>query len=155
MRKLAFCLLFARGCGIVLLMNFERRYWLRNCYKDKENKKDGNYFSGLPSPGAAAALCVMVFFAANCKIPIKYFAIILPVYAAVLGLLMVSKVRYIHAGRWLFSMWKNRIKFFIFVIMLAIIAIFRLNGLVFLVTAYIISGPLATIFARLKKEEQK
>ena len=122
---------------------------------DKEHKKDGNYFSGLPSPGAAAALCVMVFFAADCKIPIKYFAVILPVYAAILGLLMVSKVRYIHAGRWLFSMWKNRIKFFIFIIMLAIIAVFRLNGLVFLVTAYIISGPIGSIFARNKKEEQK
>lgn len=120
---------------------------------DKENKKDGNYFSGLPSPGAASALCVMVFFATDCKIQVKYFAVILPVYAAVLGLLMVSRVRYIHAGRWLFSMWKNRIKFFIFVVMLAIIAIFRLNGLVFLVTAYIISGPLAAIIPVRKKEE--
>lgn len=117
---------------------------------DKENKKDSNYFSGLPSPGAAAAICVMVFFATEEKIPVRYFAMILPIYAAVLGLLMVSKVRYIHAGRWLFSMWKNRIKFFIFVLMLAVIAIFRLTGLVFLVTGYVISGPLLTIIDRAK-----
>ena len=92
----------------------------------------------------------MVFFATEEKIPVRYFAMILPVYAAVLGLLMVSKVRYIHAGRWLFSMWKNRIKFFIFVLMLAVIAIFRLTGLVFLVTGYVISGPLLSIIDRAK-----
>lgn len=122
---------------------------------DKENKKDGNYFSGLPSPGAASALCVMVFFATDEKIPVKYFAMILPIYAAVLGILMVSKVKYIHAGRWIFSIWRNRVKFFIFVVMLVIIAIFRLNGLVFLVTAYIISGPVITLIERYSKKEQK
>ena len=120
---------------------------------DKENKKDGNYFSGLPSPGAAAAICVMVFFATSEKIPVKYFAMLLPVYAAVLGLLMVSKIKYIHAGRWLFSMWKNRLKFAIFVGMLAIIAVFRLTGLVFLVTAYIISGPLFALVSRFTNKE--
>ena len=65
---------------------------------------------------------------------------------------MVSKIPYIHAGRWLFSIWKNRFKFAIFVFMLVIIAVFRLNGLVFLVTAYIISGPLAALFKKFKKE---
>ena len=131
------------GCAALRLATY-------NVMAMSKEKKDGNYFSGLPSPGAAAAICVMVFFAADCRIPIKYFAMILPIYAAVLGLLMVSKVPYIHAGRWLFSMWKNRFKFALFVVMLAIIAVFRLNGLVFIVTAYIISGPLFALIGRCK-----
>ena len=133
------------GCAALRLATY-------NVMAMSKEKKDGNYFSGLPSPGAASAICVMVFFAENCRIPIKDFALILPVYAAVLGLLMVSKIPYIHAGRWLFSIWKNRFKFAIFVFMLVIIAVFRLNGLVFLVTAYIISGPLAALFKKFKKE---
>ena len=51
-------------------------------------------------------------------------------------------------------MWKNRIKFAFFVFLLVVIAIFRLNGLVVIVTGYILSGPLAALFAKFKKEEQ-
>ncbi|MBE6386591.1 MAG: hypothetical protein E7045_00825 [Lentisphaerae bacterium] len=131
------------GCAALRLATY-------NVMAMSKEKKDGNYFSGLPSPGAAAAICVMVFFAAYCKIPVKYFAMILPIYAAVLGLLMVSTIPYIHAGRWLFSMWKNRFKFAFFVMMLVIIAVFRLNGLVFIVTAYILSGPLFALVNKCK-----
>ena len=134
------------GCAALRLATY-------NVIAMSGEKKNSNYFSGLPSPGAAAALCVMVFFATDTQIPVKYFALILPVYAAVLGLLMVSTIPYIHAGRWIFSMWKNRIKFAFFVFLLIIIAIFRLNGLVFIVTGYIISGPLAALFAKFKKEQ--
>ncbi|MBR2633495.1 MAG: CDP-alcohol phosphatidyltransferase family protein [Lentisphaeria bacterium] len=43
------------GCAALRLATY-------NVMAMSKEKKDGNYFSGLPSPGAAAAICVMVFF---------------------------------------------------------------------------------------------
>ena len=81
------------GCAALRLATY-------NVHAMSSDKKgDPSYFSGLPSPGAAAAICAVVFFAHETNLPIEKFAFVLPVYAAVLGLLMVSTVPYIHAGR--------------------------------------------------------
>ena len=66
--------------------------------------KNSKSFSGLPSPGGAAAICVTIFFVYSLStrdtvnIDLKRLAFILPVYAAVLGLLMVSSIPYLHVG---------------------------------------------------------
>lgn len=112
----------------------------------QDKKGDPAFFSGLPSPGAAAAICVVVFFAHETRLQVEQFAFILPVYAAVLGFLMVSKVPYIHAGRWLFSVRKSKRKMLILAVMIAIAAIFRTAGIACLVTAYVASGPLTGLF---------
>ena len=71
--------------------------------------KNSKSFSGLPSPGAAAAICVTIFFVYSLstretsRIDLNRLAFILPVYAAVLGILMVSSVPYLHVGKWLVS----------------------------------------------------
>ena len=112
----------------------------------RTKKGDPAFFSGLPSPGAAAAICVVVFFAHETKLQVEQFAFILPVYAAILGFLMVSKVPYIHAGRWLFSARKSKRKMLILAVMIAIAAIFRTSGIASMVTIYVISGPLTALF---------
>ena len=107
--------------------------------------KSSKSFSGLPSPGAAAAICVTVFFAYGCNMDLYRLAFILPVYAAVLGLLMVSRIPYLHVGKWLVAMFHSRRKQLFFLILVVLVAIFRINGLTLIVTGYILSGPLSLL----------
>jgi CDP-diacylglycerol--serine O-phosphatidyltransferase len=115
--------------------------------------KSSDKFSGLPSPGAAAAVCVAVFFLyANSDLTrghLQAAAWILPAYSAVLGILMNSSVPYIHAGKWLMSIRRNRKKLPLVVFMAAVVAVFRVNGLTFLTIAYLFSGPVMLIFEKL------
>jgi len=110
--------------------------------------KSSKSFSGLPSPGAAAAICVTVFFAYGCNMNLYRLAFILPVYAAILGLLMVSSIPYLHVGKWLVSMFHCRRKQLFFAALLGIVAIFRINGLTLIVTGYILSGPLSLLLPK-------
>lgn len=116
-------------------------------------KKSGDKFNGLPSPGAAAAVCSMVIFYGRHFEGLESFrqlAFLLPVYAAVLGVLMVSNVPYQHIGKWLQSVRRNRRRMALLIIILAIIAVFRTSGIVVLVNLYIFSGPVVSILVRLK-----
>lgn len=73
-------------------------------------KKSSERFSGLPSPGAAAALCSLVVFSATAQdiLPLGCVVKVLPYYAAVLGLLMVSKIPYMHFAKWIVSCKRNK-----------------------------------------------
>ncbi|MBQ7206791.1 MAG: CDP-alcohol phosphatidyltransferase family protein [Lentisphaeria bacterium] len=117
-----------------------------------EKKGDPAWFSGMPSPGAAAAICVAVFFAHDTALPVEKFAFVLPVYTAILGLLMVSRIPYIHAGRWLFSVRKSRKKMLILAILIVIAAAFRTSGIAAIVTAYVLSGPLTGLFGIIRSK---
>ena len=109
--------------------------------QDKNGKKmSKNYFSGMPSPGAAAAICSIVIYAKDTRIPDIYIVRYLPIYAAVLGLLMVSNVPYVHAGRWLFSVLRNKKRLVLLAVIIAVIAIFRIAGITVLITLYVLSG---------------
>ena len=84
---------------------------------------------------------------------LKLMAWILPAYSAILGLLMTSTIPYIHAGKWLMSIRRNRKKLPLVVLMLAIIICFRINGLTFLTIAYIFSGPVMLIFEKIYRRK--
>ncbi len=112
-------------------------------------KKSDEQFSGLPSPGAAAAICVVVVFAYKTNIGLKQLAVILPYYAAVLGLLMVSPIPYVHAAKWLMSMGRNRRRAILFVIMLVAIGIFQIHALVTIIILYVLSGPVGWLYDKL------
>lgn len=118
-----------------------------------EKKGDPSFFSGMPSPGAAAAICAVVFFAHETKLPVEKFAFVLPVYAAILGLLMVSKVPYVHAGRWLFSVRKSKRKMLMLAAFILISVVFRTTGIVCLITTYVLSGPLMQVFRMFRRKE--
>ncbi len=122
--------------------------------KTNSKEKNSDRFSGLPSPGAAAAVCVALFFIWDNRATLDnadftLAAWILPVYTAILGLLMTSTIPYIHAGKWLMSIRRNRRKLPLVVGMLAIVACFRIDGLAFLTLAYIFSGPVMLIFEKI------
>ena len=119
--------------------------------------KSSENFSGLPSPGGAAAICVAIFFIWSNRLYGEWAitaAWILPAYSAILGLLMNSSIPYIHAGKWLMSIRRNRKKLPLVVLMIAVIVCFRINGLTFLTIAYIFSGPVMLIFERIFRKKQ-
>lgn len=105
-----------------------------------KNTMSKNYFSGIPSPGAAAAICSVVIYAKDTRIPDIYIVRYLPIYAAILGLLMVSNVPYIHAGRWLSTVLKSKKRMIILALIIAVIAIFGIPGITVLITMYVFSG---------------
>ena len=113
-------------------------------------KGSSDRFSGLPSPGAAAALCVAVLFLksrfGSDEESLKFAGRYLPFLAAFLGLMMTSKVPYIHAGKWLMSIRRNRKKMPLVLVAIAILICFQMAGLAFLTGAYIISGPVLLLF---------
>lgn len=113
-------------------------------------KKSSEKFSGLPSPGAAAAICVTVVFAYKSGIRLNAVAFILPCYAAVLGLLMVSPIPYIHFGKWLVSVRRNRRRAMMLIAMLVLLVIFQIYALTALVTLYILSGPVLALFRKFR-----
>ena len=121
-----------------------------NVHATLKTKSSSDRFSGLPSPGAAAALCMAVLylksrFGANEEM-LKLAGRYLPFLAAFLGLMMTSKVPYIHAGKWLMSIRRNRKKMPLVLVAIAILICFRMDGLAFLTGAYIISGPVLLLF---------
>ena len=116
------------------------------------NKKSGDKFTGLPSPGAAAAVCSVVLFAKqHAAADFSRLVFALPIYAAVLGLLMVSRVPYTHFGKWLISIRRNPRRFGLFAIMLLGVIVFRADGLFVLVTLYVLSGPALALAGVLRK----
>lgn len=121
-----------------------------NVHATLKTKSSSDRFSGLPSPGAAAALCVTVLFLKNRygadAQMLKNIGRYLPFFAAFLGLMMTSKVPYIHAGKWLMSIRRNRKKMPLVFVAIAILVCFRMDGLAFLTGAYILSGPVLLIF---------
>ncbi len=122
---------------------------------DGSGKKNPNWFSGIPSPGAAAALCVVVFLMPQFGSFFKEYPLILPFYAALLGILMVSKVPYLHAGRFFMSIRHNRKRLIATLLLLAAVIIFRLPGLAVIVTLYVLSGPAIGIYNLVNKKEQQ
>lgn len=126
-------------------------YNVKEMFPEEGVKIDHDYFSGLPTPGGAAAICVLVFFARETEMDLSKIALALPLYGAVLGLIMVSNIPYLHAGRWFFSLPRKRINLLIFLLMLLAIALFKIEAVVTIVTLYVISGPVIYIARKCKR----
>ena len=113
-------------------------------------KKSSDKFTGLPTPGAAAAICSIIIFYNTDLCPIGSLSLALPIYAAVLGLLMVSSFPYIHVGKWLFSMKRNKRRLVLFLIFFLVVCMFKITAVVVLINLYIISGPVIALWNKLK-----
>ncbi len=117
-------------------------------------KKSSETFSGLPSPGAAAAICSLVIYTAYNHGEMKLIIRSLPVYAAFLGILMVSNVPYMHFAKWLVSTRRNKkrlICLLLIVVAWAVTAVFVNPFItpVVLINAYVIWGPLSYMAVKL------
>ncbi len=119
-----------------------------------KSKKPSMNFAGLPTPAAAAGISTLIIFY-GISGEIKPVLSFLPVYAAILGLLMVSNMKYIHAGRWLESGRRNPRRLVLILLMaLSLVVEFPLAALL-IVNLYIISGPATMIFRRLSFSLEK
>ena len=126
-------------------------YNVKEMFPEEGVKIDHDYFSGLPTPGGAAAICVLVFFARETAMDLSKVALALPLYGAVLGLILVSNIPYLHAGRWLFSLPRKRMNLLLFLLMLLAIAFFKIEAVVTIVTLYVLSGPVIYIARKFKR----
>lgn len=110
-------------------------------------KKDTGKFHGLPSPGAAAAIVSMVLAVRGYEGNLSWLASVLPGYAAVLGILMISPLPYIHMGKWLLSVRpKKPVKMLMLLAGVTLVALFRENAIFCIVTLYVLSGPMVGLF---------
>lgn len=116
-------------------------------------KKSSDKFSGLPSPGAAGAICsVIIFYALEQPqdgSALESLISFLPYYAAILGLLMVSTIPYQHFGKWIFSIPRNKKRMLIaFFVLVAVLWEPAWTGVI-LINGYIIWAPIAWVLVKL------
>lgn len=123
-------------------------------------KKDDGTFHGLPSPGAAAAIASVVLAARGHEGNLSWLAAVLPYYAAVLGILMISPLPYTHIGRWLLAIRPGEpVKMLLILAVVALTALFRENAVFGMITLYVLSGPVIGAvnlirFGRLTRPEE-
>ena len=107
---------------------------------------DRRFFQGLPSPGAAAVLGSLVWFGSSYDlIDGKTIEFVCFLVTAIVGLLMVSNIRY-HSFKE-FDL-KNRIPFVAFLIIVPVFVLVAIEpaSILFLLAAiYVVSGPIFTL----------
>ena len=156
-RSNAFLLVWC--CSAIYLGGAALRLAKYNVHAMQE-KKSSDRFSGIPSPGAAAAICSIIFLFAvehSDKNSMLKLISVLPWYAAFLGFLMVSTISYQHFGKWFFSAFHNKRRLAVLIIIIAALAcesIIRKNypvwTIAILINGYVIWGLIAAILVKLK-----
>lgn len=156
------------------LGDWERTYWraewvmaavyvccaaLRLARFNVENEEDESAhmgFRGLPTPGAAAAIMGMVIFHQDllkAVLPLwcDRVAVLMPPTAMILGLLMVSRIRYLHIvnavlrGRRPFS----HVVLMIILVLIGLVVQFQLT-IAIAALAYALTGPVGALVRRIK-----
>ena len=126
------------GCAALRLATYN--------VKAMEKSGDGNTFHGLPSPGAAAAIVSLVLAMRVYDHDLSNLALVLPFYAAVLGILMVSPLPYRHLGKFFLSRQGNQpLKIMILILLVFVVAIFREYAIFTVITLYVLSGPVEAV----------
>ena len=116
----------------------------------EESDGDGN-FSGLPSPGAAAAVCTVIIMNTSSAfaIPSYFMTVILPIYTAFLGIFMVSSIPYPHLAKWLVGSDKRARKFTVLAVVIGMFVVDPKIALAIIVNLYVLSGPIIFIIKKL------
>jgi CDP-diacylglycerol---serine O-phosphatidyltransferase len=119
------------------------------------DKKSSDKFQGLPSPGAAAAICSLVIFFSCAKTEHNFILYYLPIYTGFLGILMVSSVQYQHIGKWLVSVRRNNRRLVGLLVFLTLLFLHPALVFVLAINCYVLLGPVAMIVGWLKHAEQQ
>lgn len=113
---------------------------------------DKNWFTGLPSPAAAAVVAALVWVLHDISFDVFWPQVLVAFVIGAVGLLMVSNVRY-YSFKGIDL--KNRVPFVVLlavILLLAIIAIDPATMLLLLFVGYGASGPLQAVFSKPNKE---
>ncbi len=156
------------------LVTWERAYWraewvmaavyvccaaLRLARFNVENEEDESAhmgFRGLPTPGAAAAIIGMVIFHQDLLKAVSSLwcdrvAIVMPPTAMILGLLMVSRIRYVHLvnvvlrGRRPFG----QVVVIVILVLIGLVVQFQLT-IAAAALAYALAGPVGALVRRIR-----
>ncbi len=146
------------GCAALRLATY-------NVHAMQEKKCDGKFY-GLPSPGAAAAVCSIVIFYSNRDGEVTQLVPFLPIYAAFLGIMMVSKIQYTHIGKWIQGSKRHKWRFVLIIAVLLCLIWQPIQVLLLrkamedtwvpqlflagIINLYVISGPIYTLLLKLK-----
>lgn len=117
---------------------------------DKEEEEHSDDFHGLPSPGAAAAVCSLVILHETANFNFKVIAQLLPFYAAMLGFLMVSPIPYTHVGHWLGSKRRNTLRIFLLIVFFVFFSWDKRLVAAIAINAYVLSGPVKALWQWLR-----
>lgn len=144
------------GCAALRLALYNVKA-MEDRNKEKEEKEKDEGFTGMPSPGAAAAVCSIVIMGTSAiDLPHWVMTIFLPMYTAFLGLLMVSNIPYPHMAKWLVSP-KNRSRKMLVLLAVLILCVqesIRFGGgpkitAAGFITAYVLSGPMLFLMRKI------
>ncbi|MHC4957074.1 MAG: CDP-alcohol phosphatidyltransferase family protein [Planctomycetota bacterium] len=108
-------------------------------------------FSGIPTPGAAGVIAGWVFLAYDARAPLDYRPAVaagLPIACAVLGFLMISRVKYVHAGTRFLQGRRDFAYLFMVVVLAGLMVRFPEESAAAGFSAYAISGPLLGVFRK-------
>jgi len=136
------------GCTLIRLARFN----VENVHEEEAHM----VFKGLPSPAAAGALVSVIIVVAECMQEARAARVVravlwaMPLWAAVLGLLMVSSIRYAHLLNQ-FARRRRPVNHLVLVLLAILIAVV-LKEIVLPVGfgAYVLSGPAAGLWRRLR-----
>jgi len=116
------------------------------------DKKSSQKFYGLPSTGAAAAVCSLVFLFCSSKIDSNHkFVKILPFYVGLLGYLMVSNIHYQHIGKWLSTVRRSKLRLSLLIVIILFLVINPAIGIAVVVNSYVIYGIIMDIYIRMAR----
>ena len=120
------------------------------------NKKSSQNFYGLPSTGAAAAVCSLVFLFCSNKIdPHHKFVKILPFYVGLLGYLMISNIHYHHMGKWLSTVRKSKLRLSLLIVIALVLIVEPAIGIAVVVNGYVIYGIITDIYIRVRSKRAR
>ena len=128
---------------------------------DEEAKKISyhqNFFSGLPTPAAAAAICSIFFMnqlmykKLNPDTLNWIMGVFLPFYMAFIGFMMNSRIPYIHIGKWILS--KDTKVYYFALLSVILLYINPYSTPTILVSIYIISGPIGLLLKVTKQYDK-
>ena len=108
-------------------------------------------FDGLPSPGAAAAVASLVLIYGTPEKEYNLIAQALPFYSGVLGLLMVSKIPYMHFGYWLGSRRFYKLKMLALIVFGIAFARNPIMVAAIAINLYVLSGPIGIAMRKLRR----
>ena len=115
-------------------------------------KKSSQKFYGLPTPGGGAAICSLVFLFGIYD-PGHSLVKLLPWYAGVLGIMLVSKIRYQHMGKWLGTIRKHKKRQAVLVILIIAFIINPPVLVAIVINGYVLLG-LVNFFITLNRKKK-
>ncbi len=119
----------------------------------KAGNADRRFFIGLPIPAGAGALTLMVLVGKDLGVVVSHgIAVAASVFVLVVALLMVSTIRYRSFKEFNLRQRWPATAFFLFAVILAVLAFSPLPAMAFLLGVYMLGGPAELVLRRLRRK---